>query len=103
MLARDSRQARSVTTSTHLASTLLALAPPGSASVFSPSSVWNARLKPEARLLHDRSITADLVQQVRSYGAWVNTTSYSTPVYAVGEAAKRVRVRLDARYAPLRR
>jgi hypothetical protein len=68
----------------------------GSAAVFSPTSVWNEPLSVRAPLDRDsRRLTADLNHQVSKYGTWINTSSYSSPVYTVPEGQPIVRVALD--------
>ena len=64
---------------------------------FSPSSFWNAPLARHARLSPlSRRYVAALVWQVRRYRAWMNTTSYSVPVYLVPRNQPPQRVTLDA-------
>jgi hypothetical protein len=63
---------------------------------FSPSSPWNLPLAPDAPLSPMSSTyVAELQRQVNSYGPWVNTSSFSTPVYRVGAHQRRVHVTLD--------
>jgi hypothetical protein len=58
--------------------------------------VWNARLGANAPLSSDsRTYVDDLLGQVSHYGTWINTTSYSVPVYVVPRGEHRVPVRLD--------
>jgi hypothetical protein len=69
---------------------------------FAPDSVWNARLRPGAPLSpRSSSYVRDLVEQVRRYGASINTDAYSTPVYAVTAGQATVRVRLDIEHPSL--
>ena len=67
-----------------------------SESPFACDSVWNARLPNDAPIASTSSAyTAALLAQVAHYGAWVNSYSYSIPVYTVGPAQPRVPVALD--------
>ena len=51
---------------------------------FSPTSFWNTPLAATAPVdPSSQSYVSDLVSQVNSYGAWMNTTSYSIPAYVV--------------------
>lgn len=76
---------------------------------FSPNGIWNAPLGADAPLRADSDrLVAELRRQVvrdqqRRSGPWLNTTQYSTPVYTVGPAQRRVHVTLDADYPPLAR
>jgi len=66
------------------------------ANPFSPTSFWNAPLSPNAPL--DPSSSAfvnELVRQVNTYGTWMNTSSYSVPVYVVGPDQATQHVTLD--------
>jgi len=79
-----------------------ALAVPASAPAapFSPQSPWNAPLASGAPLApNSAALVADLTRQVAEHGAWINTTSYSTPIYKVAWNQPRVKVVLD-RYSP---
>lgn len=69
--------------------------------LFSPSSVWNHPLSPNARI-DPRSphLIAGLLAEVKreesaGVGPWVQTDSYSTPLYIARRGQKRVRVALD--------
>jgi hypothetical protein len=63
---------------------------------FSPTSVWNASLSRRAPInRQSRVLARELVSQVRTYGSWMNTQSYSTPVYVVGANAQTQRVNLS--------
>lgn len=75
--------------------------------LFSPASVWNARLGRHA-LLDRRSarLAAALAGEVRKEisghsGPWINTDRYSTPAYVAGPEAPRVHVTLDGSDARL--
>lgn len=63
---------------------------------FGPKSIWNDRLGRRARLspLSDAYVDR-LSTSVDSYGAWVNTTEWSTPVYTVRKKQPTVSVALD--------
>lgn len=63
---------------------------------FAADSVWNSPLPGNAALDGDSStLVAGLSRQVASSGGWVNTTSYSVPIYTVGASQPRTPVRLD--------
>src|SRR5712691_1131745 len=62
---------------------------------FSPTSFWNTQLAPAAQLdANSAALAADLATQERTWGAWINTTSYSTPVYVVPANQGTVRVQI---------
>ena len=70
--------------------------PSNSESPFACNSVWNARLPDDAPIASASSTyTAALQAQVTRYGAWINSYSYSIPVYKVGPSQPRVPVTLD--------
>src|ERR1700761_5661259 len=51
---------------------------------FSPSSFWNKPLGADAPLSpYSAHYAAELERQVDEYHPWMNTTSYSVPVYVV--------------------
>jgi hypothetical protein len=63
---------------------------------FAANSVWNQPLSPDAPLAPDSASTvAALDSEVAKGGAWMNTTSYSVPVYTVPRTQPRVPVTLD--------
>ena len=65
---------------------------------FAPTSFWNAPLRADAPLdPASPRYAAELAQQVRTYGPWINTTKFSSPVYTVGAHEQTVRVTLDKR------
>jgi hypothetical protein len=67
-----------------------------SESPFSCSSVWNAPLAANAPLSpRSAEYTSQLLSQVKAYGGWINTYSYSAPVYTVSKNQARVPVTLD--------
>ncbi len=67
-----------------------------SESPFACSSVWNAPLAANAPLSpRSASYTSQLVAQMKEYGGWINSYSYSVPVYTVGQNQARVPVTLD--------
>lgn len=87
-----------------LSSTAAALvaAVPAAALPFAPSSVWNAPLSASAALSASSApLVSELQRQVTTYGAWINTWQYSTPVYTVAATQPAVRVQLDTSYAAL--
>jgi hypothetical protein len=67
-----------------------------SESPFACSSVWNAPLSANAPLSpRSPGYVTQLLAQVKEYGAWISTYSYSVPVYTVGRDQPRVPVTLD--------
>jgi hypothetical protein len=79
---------------------------PGAADArfFAPTSVWNRPLPARTPPAPDSStLVAELRRQVRSAGPWIATTRFSVPIVRVGARQRRVRVKLDTGYAPLRR
>ena len=63
---------------------------------FSPTSFWNAPLAALAPLDPDsQAYVNELVRQVTTYGPWMNTTSYSVPVYVVPDNEPVQHVTLD--------
>jgi hypothetical protein len=59
---------------------------------FSPTSFWNSPLRAHAE---PSSLSLALAKQERGFGAWINTTSYSAPVYVVPARQGTVRVQID--------
>jgi hypothetical protein len=79
-----------------------ALLVPSTASAvpFSPVSVWNAPLSATAPLdAKSAAFVSELNRQVTAYKAWINTDTYSTPVYTVPASQPVVKIKLDV-YAP---
>ena len=63
---------------------------------FSPTSVWNAPLADDAPLdTNSQAYATELDRQVKTYHPWMNTTSYSVPVYVVGPDQSTQHVTLD--------
>jgi hypothetical protein len=63
---------------------------------FSPTSVWNRPVPSIAPLNSESSsYVTELVRQVTESGSWINSSSYSAPVYTVPSDQPKVRVRLD--------
>jgi hypothetical protein len=63
---------------------------------FAPTSFWNARLSSTAPIdPNSKSYVNGLVSQVSKYGAWMNTNSYSVPVYVVPSDQPTVKVTLN--------
>jgi hypothetical protein len=63
---------------------------------FSPTSFWNSRLPTESVESAEANVLPDaLAAQARAFGAWINTTSYSSPVYVVPANQGGVRVQID--------
>jgi hypothetical protein len=71
---------------------------------FAARSVWNSPLPRNAQLdpASDK-LVAELQRQVSLGAPWINTWSYSTPVYRVPADQPTVKVTLDVPYAPLQR
>jgi hypothetical protein len=64
---------------------------------FAADSFWNAPLPADARLdPASGALVGELRQQLGVGAPWINTTSYSTPVYQVPADQPTVRVTLDA-------
>src|SRR5919201_5917836 len=84
-----------------LLSTLLVLAVPALASAdvvppFAASSVWNTPLAADAPLdAQSSGYVAQLRSQLATTVPWINTTSYSAPVYTVPADQPTVHVKLD--------
>jgi hypothetical protein len=71
-----------------------------SAAPFSSTSVWNKRLSSTARVAsNSAALVAELDRQVATYRPWINSDSYSTPVYTVASSQPNVLVTLDT-FAP---
>jgi hypothetical protein len=67
-----------------------------SESPFACDSVWNARLPNDSPIASTSpAYTAALAAQVAHYGPWINSYSYSVPLYKVGPSQPRVPVALD--------
>lgn len=66
------------------------------ATPFAANSIWNAQVAANAPLAPDSSaLVRELERQVLHYGTWINTTSYSTPIYTVPASQPRVPVAYD--------
>jgi hypothetical protein len=69
--------------------------------LFSPTSVWNAPLAPNAPLdptspRRMRSFDAEVRSEITAgSGPWIADASYSTPIYVVGGDQRKVPVKLD--------
>ena len=97
--------APSTTTTTPTLSTTAPLtattASPAQPTIFSLTSVWNQPLADDAALDPQSSTyVSDLLSQVSSYGLWMNTYQYSTPVYTVPADQPTVSVKLDTSPSP---
>jgi hypothetical protein len=78
------------------------LAPGMLARPFAAGSFWNAPLAADAPLdAASGTLVAELRRQLDLGAPWINTTSYSTPVFRVGPDQPTVRVRLDVANAAL--
>jgi len=81
---------------------LLVAATTGEAATFATGSAWDAPVDVNTALAPNSSnLVAELGRQVAAAGTYVNTTSYSTPVYTVGAMQPTVKVTLDTSYSPL--
>jgi hypothetical protein len=68
---------------------------------FSPTSFWNSPLSADSALHADAGgLSVALATQERSFGAWMNTTSYSAPIYVVPANQGGVRVQIDHAPSP---
>jgi hypothetical protein len=78
--------------------------PTGWARPFAPDSFWNAPLPADVPLdPASNGLVAELRRQLNIGAPWINTTSYSTPVYRVPADQPTVRVTLDIPYQPLQK
>jgi hypothetical protein len=78
------------------APTAPAAPPPPITQLFSPTSIWNTALPGNAAVDGASSrLTNALIDQKNRYGPWINTTSFSTPVYRVPAGQAGVRVWID--------
>lgn len=78
------------------ASAAAALPDPAPRNPFSPSSVWNAPIPSDAPLdPNSAALDATLQREVLTYGPWINSSEYSTPVYQVPANQPTVRVTVD--------
>ncbi|HWE11722.1 MAG TPA: hypothetical protein VG325_20410 [Solirubrobacteraceae bacterium] len=69
-------------------------------NAFAPTSFWNAPLPSTAPVdPNSPAYVSDLVSQVQQYGAWMNTTWYSVPVYVVPAGQPTVKVTVNT-WAP---
>jgi hypothetical protein len=69
---------------------------------FAPTSFWNAPLAADAPLAAQSATwVAELRRQLSTTNPWINTTTYSTPVYTVPAGQPTVRVNLDTTEAGL--
>jgi hypothetical protein len=63
---------------------------------FAATSIWNTPLSANAPVAPNSSaLVGELERQVGRYGSWINTSSYSTPIYTVPASESRVPVTLD--------
>jgi hypothetical protein len=63
---------------------------------FAPDSFWNQPLSAAATVdPRSSELVAELVRQRRIWVPWINTSSYSAPVYVVGPGQARQAVHLD--------
>ena len=75
--------------------------PSSQATLFAPTSVWNQPLANDAALDPQSSTyVSELVSQVSSAGPWMNTYSYSVPVFTVPADQPNVTVKLDTPSSP---
>ena len=62
---------------------------------FAPSSVWNEPTPTCRNRPSSAAYVEHLQSLIQQYGAWVNTTEWSTPVYTAGPDQPTARVTLD--------
>jgi hypothetical protein len=63
---------------------------------FSPSSVWNAPIPSDTPLAaNSLALVATLQREVLTYGPWINSSAWSTPVYQVPANQPTVAVTVD--------
>ena len=68
---------------------------------FAPTSFWNTRLRAGTALdPGSATLVKTLVWQQRERGSWINTRSYSSPVYTVPAAQRTVHVQIDHPASP---
>ncbi|MFZ1993090.1 MAG: hypothetical protein WAU75_03195, partial [Solirubrobacteraceae bacterium] len=69
---------------------------PQRATPFARDSIWNAALPADAPVAaNSAALVAELGRQVSAYGTFINSYSYSTPIYTVAAGQRRVPVILD--------
>jgi hypothetical protein len=80
-----------------------AAAPAAAAGPFATDSVWDSQLSDHAAVVADSpALVSELRRQAGlGGGTWINTTSYSVPVYTVGPNQPTVRIHADTPYPPL--
>ena len=66
---------------------------------FSPTGFWNSPIRAQAKA---GPLSRALAKQERVTGAWINTTSYSAPVFVVAARQATVRVQIDHPPSPNR-
>src|SRR5262245_59116089 len=70
--------------------------PPQPPQLFAPTSIWNMPVPARAaRDSNSARLVASLITQKNTYRAWINTTSYSTPVYQAPAHQATTRVWVD--------
>ena len=63
---------------------------------FSPTSFWNTPIPADAPLdPSSQGYVNELLRQIKAYGPWLNTTTYSVPVYVVAANQATQHVTLD--------
>jgi len=71
---------------------------PARSRFFAPTSFWNTPLATRARLdARSKVWVGELRRQLAGTNPWINTTSYSTPLYTVPRHQPRVKVAVDPR------
>jgi len=64
--------------------------------IFAPNSCWQAKLPDNAPISGNTSAyVKNIIGQVNQYGPWINTLSYSVPIYVVPESQPTVYVKLN--------
>ena len=74
-------------------------APSSPPSIFDPQAWVNAPLAADAPLDPDQSAVVALRSQVNQFGTWVNTTTWSAPVYVVGPDQPRVAIHVNTAFS----
>src|SRR4051794_6700744 len=86
-----------------LLAALAGAAPAAAADPFAADSVWDSPMADDAApVANSAGLVAELRRQAAlPGGTWINTTSYSVPVYTVGPNQPMVRIVADTPYPPL--
>jgi hypothetical protein len=66
-------------------------------NMFSATSWVRAPLPATAALNPDQSLAGAFASQVKQFGTWVNTTSWSSPIYVVGPDQPKIDITVDSK------